>query len=471
MKIFNGAFVIGLSLILSMMSCESADLSEGHDQSNGLLNVTIQIPNNAAEYSAEKKGPYTENEEIIIKVPTTDEEPLDLTKLICTLSLENNCYASPAMDGEVDFTNPVVITVKDALGKIHTNTIRIVPVPPKTKFALLWNKSAVDLKFSSRNITGVAMNEKYLAAQEYNGPIYLYDKKSGDFIKTIDAASSFMMKIDVDDAGHFVTSRENIYGAGFMVYYYSESENVHKLLLDYTAESGCPSDLGYEMSVIGNVTKGKAFIYGLAPDDMYIYYWQLEDGNLITPANKPNKIRYGAAGGSWDRAQIQRASLDDDSEHYISYYRPSSSDANDEGAVSKQGSRFDIFSSAMEITQMNALSHLYKILDFKVFNVDNDQYVVLNEQGYSPWANSKIQVFDITNRTLMELKPTDEGYDKYCLFNGDEIAPTNYNRWGDIAVFKEATVTGYNIYISASIVGWDVNESRIRMYKMSYYRQ
>ena len=71
----------------------------------------------------------------------------------------------------------------------------------------------------------------------------------------------------------------------------------------------------------------------------------------------------------------------------------------------------------------------------------------------------------------MPLPEKDDGYDKFCLFSGDEIAPTNYNRWGDIAVYKEATSTGYDIYIASTIVGYDTNESRIRMYKMNYYPQ
>ena len=72
---------------------------------------------------------------------------------------------------------------------------------------------------------------------------------------------------------------------------------------------------------------------------------------------------------------------------------------------------------------------------------------------------------------MMELSPEDDGYDKFCLFSGDEIAPTNYNRWGDIAVYKEVTSTGYDIYIASTVVGYDTNESRIRMYKMNYYPQ
>lgn len=55
----------------------------------------------------------------------------------------------------------------------------------------------------------------------------------------------------------------------------------------------CPGDLGYNMSVAGDVTSGTAYIYGTGPNDMTIYYWKLQDGQLVTPANQPNKLRYG----------------------------------------------------------------------------------------------------------------------------------------------------------------------------------
>ena len=98
-------------------------------------------------------------------------------------------------------------------------------------------------------------------------------------------------KARTDDAGHLITSRENIYGAGFMVFYYSETDQEHKLLLDYTAGDGCPGDLGYNMNVAGDVTSGTAYIYGTGPNDMTVYYWKLQDGQLVTPANQPNKLR------------------------------------------------------------------------------------------------------------------------------------------------------------------------------------
>ena len=90
-----------------LVSCESPDLSTAHEsQVNGLLNVTIQIPDNPTEFYATKKGPYEEGEEITVKVPTTDEDPLDVSRLICTVSVEHNCYVVPGVGGEMDFTEP-----------------------------------------------------------------------------------------------------------------------------------------------------------------------------------------------------------------------------------------------------------------------------------------------------------------------------------------------------------------------------
>ena len=472
MKLLNKYTAIICLFAAALASCESPDLAEGRtDQVKGLLNVTIKIPDNPAEFTATKKGPYEEGEEITVKVPTTDEDPLDLTRLICTVSLEHNCYVETPLTGETDFTEPLKITVIDVQGNRHNNTIKILPTPPKTKFAKLWDKNSVELNINDRNLTGLAMTEKGLAVQVYDGNIFRYDRKTGSGLDIVPSARSFMMKADVDDAGHLITARENVYGAGFMVYYYSEEDKEHHLLLDYTDGDGCPEDMGYEMSVIGDVTKGKSFIYGIAPSMMNIYYWELMDGELVTPANEPIILRYGPAGANWDRAQVQRASLDGNSDHYISFYTPSSDDADDEYRKEKKGSRFNIFSPYMDINELNPQNHSYKILDFKVFTVNEDVFLATIEQNYSAWGNAKVQVFEITNRNKMELTAEDAGYDELCLFTGEEIAPTNYNRWGDISIYKEQTATGYDVYIASTVVGYDATESRIRMYKMSYYPQ
>ena len=71
----------------------------------------------------------------------------------------------------------------------------------------------------------------------------------------------------------------------------------------------------------------------------------------------------------------------------------------------------------------------------------------------------------------MELGPNDDGYDDFCLFSSNEIGATNYNKWGFVAVYKEMTATGYDVYFVATLAGSDANESKVRLYKMSYYRQ
>ena len=474
MKILSKLIILACLAIGALASCESPDLSDGRtgtDQSHGLLNVTIQIPDNPAEYTATKKGPYEEGEEITVKVPTTDDDPLDLTRLLCSVSLEHNCYVENPFKGETDFTEPVHVTVIDVNGDRHNNTIRILPTPPKTRFTKLWEKNAVDLGLPGRNITGLAMNAEGLNVQMYDDPIYRFDFKTGSFVKQIPSARSFMMKADVDDAGHLITARENIYGAGFMVFYYNEQTNEHQLLLDYENGAGCPEDMGYEFSVIGDVTSGKAYIYGMAPDVMTIYYWELNDGQLVTPADQPKTLRYGPAGGEWSRAQIQRASLEDNSDHYISFWSNSGADEDADPDEWTKGSRFQIFSPYMDVLQMNPKNHLYKILDFKVFTVHGDTFVAFIEQGYTAWSAVRVRVFEITNRNMIEMSPDDDGYDQFCLFNSDLIYPTNYNKWGDIAVFVEPTTTGYDVYIGATAVGYDTNESCIRMYKMNYYIQ
>lgn len=465
---FFSAACIACSLL---SSCESPDLGDGKlSQVNGLLNVTIKIPGNPAEFYATKKGPYAEGEEIIVKLPTTQDNPLDVSKLECILSLENNCYAVPAYGGIKDFTEPQTVTVVDALGNRHTNTISILPVPPKTSFTKVWEKTCTDLGLASRNNTGIAIYGKYLAIQEYNGAIYFYDMKTGEHIMNIDAARSFMMRARTDDGGHLITCRENIYGAGFMVFYYSETDKEHKLLLDYTAADGCPADLGYNMSVAGDVTTGTAYIYGMGPNDMNIYWWKLQDGQLITPANQPNKLRYGPAGGPWTTVpSIQRATLDDDSDHYISYNKW----VNGNSDIDRKG-HFNIFTSAMEVTALNPDSHEYRLVGFNVFSLDSDTFLAINDMSADQWAGggATLKVFEITDRSKLELAPGADGYDDFLLFSGDSSAwIQNYFVWGDVAVYKEETSTGYDVYIASSIVGFDPGQSLVRMYKMSYFRQ
>lgn len=472
MKIFSKITAIVFLLGLSFNSCESPDYETGRTpEVNGLQNVIIKIPGNPAEFTATKKGPYAEGEEITVKVPTTDEEPLDLTRLICTVSLQHNCYVENPIAGETDFTQPLKITVIDALGNRHNNTIKILPTPPKTKFTEVWSKSHSELGVNG-SCCGVAMNDKYIALQIYFDGMYLIDRKTGTQIKYVAAAASCLQSATTDDGGNILVGRYNKWGAGFMVFRYVEETGTYaeNPVLNYTADYA-PGGLATYFSVAGDVTKGKAFIYALMDEDMTIYYWELMDGQLITPVNEPNKLRYGPAGSPWGYARIQRTSLDDNSDLYVSYFQNSEGDKDTEFEKRSKGSRFHITTPSMEVNEMNPLAHFYKILDFKAFNVENDRYVVLNQQTYSSWGGSKVGVYDITNPSNMELGPDNDGYNNFCLFSSDEIGATNYNKWGFVAVHKEVTATGYDIYFVATLAGSDANESKVRLYKMTYYRQ
>ena len=203
---------------------------------------------------------------------------------------------------------------------------------------------------------------------------------------------------------------------------------------------------------------------------MTVYYWKLQDGQLVTPASQPNKLRYGPAGSVWTAAPaIQRVSLDDNSDHYIGYTKWVN--GNSDEALK---SRFNIFTPSMEVTALNAADHEYRLLGFNVFKVEDDTYLALSDQGADQWAGGGVtlKVFDITNTSKMELGPDDDGYGDFCIFTSDMSAwIQNYFSWGDVAVYKEATSTGYDVYIATSVVGFDPGQSIVRMYKMSYFRQ
>ncbi|MEG0889226.1 MAG: DUF5018 domain-containing protein [Bacteroides sp.] len=470
MKILSKITAIAFLLGLSFTSCESPDYETGRTpEVNGLQNVILKIPGNPTEFAATKKGPYAEGEEITVKVPTADEDPLDVTRLICTVSLQHNCYVENPVAGETDFTQPLKITVIDALGNRHNNTIRVLPTPPKTRFTEVWSKSHSELGVNG-SCCGVAMNDKYIALQIYFDGMYLIERKTGKLIKPVESASSCLQTATTDDGGNILVGRYNQWGAGFMVFRYVEETNSYETVLDYTADYA-PGGLATQFSVIGDVTKGKAFIYASMDGDMTFYYWELKDGQLVTPINEPNKLRYGPAGSPWGYARIQRASLEDNSDLYVSYFQTDPNDADTEFEKRNKGSRFHVTTPSMEVTEMNPMAYFYKILDFKVFNVENDRYVILNQQTYSSWGGSKIGVYDITNYSNMELGPDDDGFNNFCLFSSSEIGATNYNKWGFVAVYKEVTAVGYDVYFVGTLAGSDMGESKVRLYKMSYYRQ
>ncbi|MGV8095909.1 MAG: hypothetical protein AB2L24_29000 [Mangrovibacterium sp.] len=447
-----------------LCSCESAEMGEPTSpQVNGLLSFSVKIPGESAEYRATVSGPYQDGETIYIKVPTSEENPLDVTRLKPYASVENNCYVSPSLPGLVDFTEPFPVTVIDAKGTARTNYIVIEPTLQKTLFKKLAFMSANAISIKNAYISGLAAVGDHLIVHDggNENTIKVYNRLTGQLIKEIVKPTTFTMQVKADGGGHFVVNRYNIYGAGFMVYFYEHIDSDPELILNYTAADGCPAELGRKMSVTGNLKEGKAYIYATAPTDMSYYYWEFNDGVLLSSI--PTVVRYANAGSNWLYASVKRKSIDADSDHYITYCNYVSPDED-----LLYGSRFEIYPIDLNIIQMNKNNHYYKIFDFEAFEVNGDEFLAMVHQGYWSWDATYLRVLEITDRNSFSLTPGGTDYDKFVLMESEPLGGTNYNRYGDVAV----VVDGLDVYIYASVIAHDdLTKTGILAYMMRYTPQ
>lgn len=443
-----------------MASCESAEMGQATNQTNGLLNFAVKIPGEATEYRATVSGPYSDGDTLYIKVPTTEEDPLDLTQLKPYASIENNCYVKPALPGIINFEQPYKISVVDAQGTTRVNYIQVLPTLQKTIFKNLWFKNSQEMNITRSNISGITVVKDNLLVHDSDG-IGVYDRMTGTFKKKLAPPTSFTMQAKADEAGHFIVSRYNIYSAGFMVYYYEDVDSAPRLILNYTAAAGCPANLGTKVSVKGNLKEGKAYIYTTATSNMSYYSWEFNDG--VTVSETPTIVNYANAGANWTYASVKRKSIDANSDHYITYCVY---DANDATNLSK-GSCFDIVSSDMSFIQMEKQNHYYKIFDFSSFDVYQDEFLAILHQPFYAWDGIYLRVFEITDHNNLLLKSDSSGYEDFKIFDSDMYGGTNYNRWGDVVTVVE----GEDVYIYAAIACSDASRAGVLALKMKYTLQ
>lgn len=454
-------------LLFSAIACETPDLDKGVTYNKGLLNFYVKIPGETTEYGATKIGPYTDGDTLFIKVPTTEESPLDLKHLKPYASLENNSYVFPAIEGTMDFSSPLEIKVTDGLGIQRTHFIKILPTPPKTLFKKLWFKNSIEMGIQHPYISGMDVSGDNLLIHDadiWNAGgigVRVFDKITGNEKSTIPSPTTFTMQVKADDAGHIIINRYNEYGAGFIVYLYENINSPAREILNYTADAGCPYALGTKMSVTGNLKEGKAFIYATAPGTKEFYFWEFNDGVVVSTT--PNIVKYPSAKEAWAYASVKRESVAENSEHFITYciYDPSDNE------TLKKGSRFEIFPQNMDLVQMNPKNNSYKIFDFDVFTINGDKFLVTLEQGFWAWDGVVMKVFEITNKNNLSLIPNDANYAQFKLLESEVYGEVNYNKWGDVAV----EVDGYNAYIYASVACGAADKSGIIAYKMTYFPQ
>ncbi len=451
------------SLPLIFASCEKVDLRKGQLQEKGLLNFSVSIPGQATEYSATIAGPYKDGDTVYVKVPTTEEAPLNVTALKPKASLENNSRMIPALNGTVDFSKPLEVTVINGAGESRKHIIKVVPTLPRTTFSKSWFKNSQDLGVLRTNIPGIAVVDNNLLVADFNAGstvleagVKVYDRTTGTFKKNIAPPTTYCMQVVADDAEHFIVNRYNIYSAGFVVYRYDNIDAAPVQILNYTAAQGCPVNLGRKVTVKGNIKQGRAFVYATTNGNNDIYYWQFQDGVPVN--NLPTILKYAGA-PAWTFANVERKSLDDNSDHYLTYCNYVSPDAS-----LAQGSRFLQFNTSMDVIQMNTQNHYYKILDFEVFEIGKTVFMAALTQGYYAWDATHIKVYDITDPEKMKLVSGAEGYTDFMLFTSEAYGGTNYNRWGDIAV----SVNGNTIDIYGSMATNAASTAGVMAYRMKY---
>ncbi len=458
------AGILGICTMLAS-SCQKADTAAGVTTNKGLLNFSVAIPGEATLYSATVAGPYKDGDTIYVKVPTTVDNPLDVTKLKAEASLENNAVLSPSLGAIMDFSRPMTIQVKDGLGQVRTHYVKVVPTLPKTVFKKLWFKKASDLGILRTNIPGATVVGDNLLVADFNQGstdpatvgVRVYNKLTGNFSHIIPPPTTYCQQVTADNAGHFAVNRYNIYGAGFMLYYYDNVNSAPQLILNYSNAMGAPANLGQRVSIIGNLKQGKAYVYATTGGVNTFYYWEFNNGVPVSVT--PTAVRFASA-SPWTYALVKRKSLDDVSDHYITYCNYVSTDTE-----LKQGSRFCAFPLDMNLTQMNTANHDYKILGFDVFNVNGDQFLAILHQGFWAWDATSIKVFEITDKNKLKMAPTDAGYKDFNLFTSEIYGGTNYNRTGDII----ANVVGNDVYIYATMSTNDASTAGVMAYKMTYY--
>lgn len=118
----------------------------------------------------------------------------------------------------------------------------------------------------------------------------------------------------------------------------------------------------------------------------------------------------------------------------------------------------------MDVAEMAAQNHYYKILDFKIFEIKGTRFMAALTQGYYAWDATHIKVYDISDPGKMKLLPGTEGYTDFMLFQSEAYGGTNYNRWGDIAV----SVNGNVIDMYASMATNALTTSGVMSYRMKF---
>ncbi|MGM9752877.1 MAG: hypothetical protein ACI3ZK_02340 [Candidatus Cryptobacteroides sp.] len=462
-------FYAALLMAFAAVSCTEPKVDT--PKGDGLLNFIVKIPDEPGEYSATKKGPYAPGEEIVVQIPSSYENPVDITALEAYASFDNDCYADPAVPSIIDFTEPYTINVVLADGSIQTNTIRIEFVYPRIKVEKLWTKDNNALQCQYTHWLNLAVDDKYVyvldAVQNVGDKIKILDRLTGETVKEIDTPTSLIAQIHIDAGGRLIATRYNMYGAGFRLYIYDPDSNswsdpVIDYLTDETIGLYLPEDLGERASLVGDLKKGKAYVYATAPNSSNYYCWEFNDG---VPSKEPEIKRYAGVKEDWTKCMVKRVSTEPDANLYFGYTKYT-------GVEETCYAGFDMVTPGMDVYSISQENYGPRVLNYQPFTVNGENWLALAYQcTYTRWSGSRLAIFDVNNLDNWTMLPEDDGYMfNFRLYNSDDWGGTNYEQNAGMAVYT--TDDAAFIYVSASAKGGDPVEDNTRSgvtcYKMTY---
>lgn len=440
----------------------------GMNYTVGLLEFGVTKLNGTLEYQSTQVAPYQDGDRIIIEVPNTSKEPLDLTKLQVRIKLQPTCSISPNVNGTIaDFTEPMVIQVTDGKGTLRTHTIEIRPTKfNKTKFTQLWFRSIEDLGLTRTNIRSFALAENHFYIGEFEdwslGKIHSFNTENGQATGKIDQPTTFATQISGDSNGNIAITTKNEFGKGYEFWRFGETNNSYDKL--FTFVSWDPLNIEQfgvnKTTITGNIRSGKAYTYTTMPNGQY-YSWELNNGVPVSSVPKVVKYDVLKTGGSWDIALVKRANTTSDSDLYISWYNDGANE-ND-----GKGSRFEIQEPSGATYQLNPKSHGYKILAYDVFTVQSDTFVAMLTQGKQATSEARLVVFEITDKSKLSLMPGQTGYEDLKVFESGPLGISTDFTSGDL----HAKVKGFQVDIFvglSAISNQSASNAGIRKYRMDY---
>lgn len=440
----------------------------GMNYTIGLLEFAIQKDGQTMEYQSNQVPPYQDGETIYIDVPNTPKDPLDLTKLRARVKLQPTCTIDPeVVEDFIDFTEPFEFKVTDGVGTERTHYIVVRATEfSKTKFTHVWFRTVEDLGLIRTNIQSLALTRENFFIAEFEdwslGKIHVFDADNGQAVKQIEQPTTFASHIAADDNGHLSATTKNDFGKGYYFYRYDDVNSSPDNLFTFVSwDPAIVDQFGInKTSITGNTKTGKAYIYTTMPNGNY-YTWELNNGTALSASPTVTLFDPAKTGGSWNIASVKRASVDANSDMYFCWYNEGGTE-ND-----GKGSRFEVHDALGTAYQLNPKNHLYKILAFDVFTVNNDTFVAMLTQGLKGDSEARLMVFEITDKTKLPFDSSHNDYVNLKVYESSPLGITTDLSSGDIQV----NVDGLNAYIYVATTATSSQAAAnagVRKYKMEY---